>query len=63
VNKAEKIAYITTKHPTLEQHLRDQFRLHGITWQEQRIGDYLVFYSLSEPIKVEEIGIWKSIPQ
>ena len=63
VNKAEKIAYITTKHPFLDQYLRDQFRLHNITWQEQRIGDYLVFYSLSEPIKVDEIEFWNTTPQ
>ena len=63
VTNSEKIAFITTHHTSLDQYLRDQFKHHGIKWQEQRIGDYQVFYSLSEPIEAEEIGLGSSTSQ
>ena len=57
VAHSNKVAYITTNHPALDEHLRGQFKQAGVAWKEQRIGDYQVFYSLSKPIRPEEIGL------
>jgi len=52
---AEKAAYITTHHPALDDYLREAFASQGATWEEEQIGDYLVFYNLSKLIRPEEI--------
>jgi hypothetical protein len=57
VKKSDKIGYITTNHEELNEFLRERFQEQGISWQEKLIGDYLVFYDLSEPIHVIEIGL------
>ena len=57
VDESKKVAYITTNHPALNDYLREKFRLENITWQEKKIGDYLVFYRLSEVVKPWEIGL------
>jgi hypothetical protein len=54
---AEKIAYITTNHASLNSYLRLQFKDRSITWREKRIGDYFVFYDLSETIQPQDIGL------
>ncbi len=57
VNSSGKVAYITTRHPPLEDKLRHEFRVRGINWQEAAIGDYHVFYALSELIRPEDMGL------
>ena len=50
-------AYITTKHPGLDEYLRDQFLSRGINWEEKSVGDFHIFYNLSDPIHVYELGL------
>ncbi len=57
VAHSNKVAYITTNHPALDEILRVRFKQTGVAWKEQRIGDYQVFYSLSKPVRPEEIGL------
>jgi hypothetical protein len=57
VAQAGRVAYITTNHAELDEYLRVSFRENGITWQERGIGDYQVFYGLSEAVRPEEIGL------
>jgi hypothetical protein len=57
VARAQRAAYLTTKHPALDSHLRQQFAAQGLTWQEQQIGDFTVFYALSASLKPEQIGL------
>ncbi len=57
VDGSEQVAYITTKHPALDEYIRDQFEIRGITWKEKIIGDYQVFYQLSDPVYINEIGL------
>jgi len=54
---AERVAYITTNHATLNSYLRLQFKDRSITWREKRIGDYFVFYDLSKTIHPQDIGL------
>ncbi len=57
VAQAERVAYITTNHPDLDERLRQDFATIGVTWQETQIGDYHVFYALSRPVRPQEIGL------
>ena len=57
VSQAERVAYITTNHPGLDQSLREKFKSLGVTSQEIQIGDYHVFYALSKPIRPTQIGL------
>jgi 4-amino-4-deoxy-L-arabinose transferase-like glycosyltransferase len=57
VSQADRVAYITSRHPQLDNLLRQQFVAQGVSWREQSIGDYRVFYQLSRPIHPEDLGI------
>lgn len=62
VRAAHNPAYITTHHPALDDYLRSQFRVLGVSWAEKRIGDYQVFYNLSRHVDVQEIGLGQTVP-
>ena len=57
VQSSEEVAYITTRHPDLNQYLESSFESLGISWKYETIGDYTVYYSLSVPVHVNEIGL------
>lgn len=57
VSQAQHVAYITTNHPDLDKYLRGKFKALGATWQEIQIGDYHVFYALSQPVRPHQIGL------
>lgn len=57
VESSDQIAYIVTHHPALEVYLQERFAEFGISWEEKRIGDYTVYYDLTAPIHVDEIGL------
>jgi len=59
VAESNKIAYITTNHPQLDNRIREEFYRKNISWTEKKIGDYQVFYNLSETIHPEnmELGL------
>jgi hypothetical protein len=57
VAQSDRVAYITTNHPALDERLRWGFTQKALTWQEIQIGDYHVFYDISAPIRPEEIGL------
>jgi hypothetical protein len=54
---SERVAYITTRHPALDERLREGFREQGVAFEETSIGDYHVFHSLSEPITPQALGL------
>jgi 4-amino-4-deoxy-L-arabinose transferase-like glycosyltransferase len=57
VSSSKEVAYITTRHPALDEYLIDQFNDREISWEQEQIGDYTVYYQLSLPVHVEEIGL------
>jgi hypothetical protein len=59
VAQSDRVAYITTRHPDLNQRLRNSFSDLGAAWQEEQIGDYVVFYRLSRGVRPDEIGLGK----
>lgn len=59
VKNSQRIAYITTRNPVLDDYLRARFIENAIEWQEEVIGDYRVYYRLSKAIHPEDIGLGK----
>jgi 4-amino-4-deoxy-L-arabinose transferase-like glycosyltransferase len=55
VNQSSQIAYITSLTPELDERLREGFSKLGVQWEEREIGDYVVFYHLSQKVDPEEI--------
>jgi len=49
--------YVTTNHPRLDALIRDRLRGLGVTFEEQQIGSYHVFYNLSRKVVPDELGI------
>ena len=62
VASAERVAYITTLHAPLDEHLRTRFKSLGVTWKEAQIGDFQVFYALSRLVRPQEIGLGETTP-
>lgn len=62
VAKSERVAYITTHHPELDDILTLRFKAANIEWQEIWIGDYHVFYHLSRAIHPYQIGLGQKFP-
>jgi hypothetical protein len=54
---SERVAYITTNHPALDERLREGFLERGISFEETAIGDYRVFYRLSQPITPQALRL------
>lgn len=57
VKSSLRVAYITTNNPALDRLITDGFQRLGITWKEKIIGDYHIFYALSQKVAPEELGI------
>jgi hypothetical protein len=57
VAQASQVAYITTKNPALDKYLLGCFQALQISWREQQIGDYHIYYHLSRAVRPEEIGL------
>jgi len=57
VKDASELAYITTNHPELDHYLRERFSSQGISWEENTVGDFQIFFNLSHTIHVEELGL------
>ena len=62
VRASERVAYITTHHAALDEALREKFRQQGVTWKENQIGDYHIFYALSAVVRPEQIGLGTTTP-
>jgi len=54
---AERVAYVTARHPPLDERLRQGLDDLGVGFQEVVIGDYHVFYNLSRVVTPEELGL------
>ena len=57
VARATRVAYITTANPALDSYLREHFQALQISWDEQQIGDYHVYYHLSRVVRPGEINL------
>ena len=57
VEQSERVAYISTNNPLLDDKLRSGFESLGVTWQEAVIGDYQVYYDLSMKVTPEQLGL------
>jgi len=57
VTAADKVAYITGNQPYLEKSIREGLAGLRVSWQEKVIGDYRIFYRLSQPVTPEQLRL------
>lgn len=57
VEDSNELVYITTNHPELNEYLRYEFSSVGLIWDEEALGDFQIFYNLSQPIHPDELGL------
>lgn len=57
IKNNSKVAYITTHNKQLDDKLRQELTSKGVSWREKQIGDYLVYYRLSTPIRPWEMEL------
>ena len=62
VDDSQKAAYITTRNPVLDGRLVEELTALGVTWQENWIGDYHIFYALSRPVRPDEMSLGAAAP-
>ena len=62
VSSAARTAYITTRNPVLDQEIKMNFERLGVNCQEIIIGEYHVYYNLSQSVQPEELGLGKDQP-
>lgn len=59
VAASPRAAYITTRHPGLNARLRVGLGALGVTYQEQTIGDFQIFYALSRKVTPAELNVYE----
>jgi len=55
VEGSHRVAYITAKNPALDSLLESAFAAHGIRYQVEQIGDFRIYYDLSDLIRPDDI--------
>ncbi len=56
VEASERVAFITTLNPLLDEQLRAGFRALDMRWQETRIGDFRIYYNLSAAPRIDQLA-------
>jgi hypothetical protein len=56
VLQADEVVYVTSNHPRLDEAIRARLAEMGITYQEEAIGPFTVFYGLPYHVTPEELG-------
>ena len=59
VAQADRAFYVTTNHPPLNALIRDGLTRLKVSFKEELIGNYQVFYGLSRKVTPQELGIGK----
>lgn len=59
---SDRVAYITTHHPQLDDYIRSSFKGFNVHWQEAKIGDYQIFYQLSKVVTPTDMGLGINSP-
>jgi hypothetical protein len=57
VAHSDTVAYITTRHPALDALLRRELAARGIGFEEKQVGDYHLFYALTERVEPSQLGL------
>lgn len=54
VKESRSVAFVTTNHPALDNLIRTQLLAKSVTWEENRIGNYQIFFNLSQKVEPSE---------
>jgi 4-amino-4-deoxy-L-arabinose transferase-like glycosyltransferase len=63
VETSNRVAYITTRHPRLDELIRGHLNALGVSYSERQIGDFHIFYELSRAVRPVEIGLGYEYPR
>lgn len=55
--QAETVAYLALRGSNLEAYLQMQFDLLDVGWKKETIGDFVIFYNLTEKVQPGDIGL------
>ena len=58
VDVQDRLAYITTQHPDLDNLLVERWHQMGVTFEEVQIGPYHVFYDLSQTVHPHQLDLY-----
>jgi hypothetical protein len=61
VRAASRAFYITVNHPLLDTLIRERLAALGVSYQEQTIGNYHIFYDLARKVEPEELGVFAQV--
>jgi hypothetical protein len=61
VSASDSVAYITVNFPMLDARLEGALTRRGVDWSERRVGDYHVYYDLSQAVSPEELGLIETV--
>lgn len=62
VADSPRVAYITSRHPELDDLIRQRLARLGVVFSEAQVGDYHIFYHLSRVVRPAEIGLGVRFP-
>jgi hypothetical protein len=57
VGMSPRVAYITSRNPALNAKLKLGFSRLGVSYREEAIGDFDVFYALSQRVTPDQLGL------
>ena len=57
VNSSEEVSYIVTKNPPLDDALQQIFARHNISYAYHEIGDFHIYYHLSDVIRPDHFDL------
>jgi 4-amino-4-deoxy-L-arabinose transferase-like glycosyltransferase len=57
VAESGQVAYITTRNPALDRRLADAFAARGVTYRLEEIGEFRIYYGLSQDVRPEELDL------
>lgn len=63
VDASPQVAYITTNHPPLDERLRMALTDLNVSFSENQIGDYHIFYHLSRRVTPEDLDVYRLEPK
>ncbi len=56
VAESEKTSLVTYQFPELDARIRILLKDHGISWKENRIEDFTIFFKLTNPLPISALG-------
>jgi 4-amino-4-deoxy-L-arabinose transferase-like glycosyltransferase len=57
VTSSSRVAFITARNPLLDVRLTEAFHRKQISFRTEQVGDYIIYYGLSQVVQPEELDL------